>query len=566
MSTAADIWRHHVADKPIILTVDDDTEVLQAIARDVRHGFGEHFRVIRAESGDRALDVLKQLRLANESVALMLVDQRMPGLTGIDLLIQAKRLFPDSKKALLTAYADTDAAITAINEVRLDHYLVKPWDPPEQRLFPMLDDMLDDWMAAHPPEFKGIRVIGHRWSQESHIARDFLARNQVPYKWMDLATDPEATQLLEITGITADNCPVVIFPDGQILEKPTPQQIAEKAGIRGHAEVPLYDLIIIGAGPSGLAAAVYGASEGLSTLIIERDATGGQAGQSTRIENYLGFPSGLSGAELSRRAVTQARRFGAEFLLTHEVVSIENHAGVIGLTLKDGTELRAHSVIISTGVDYRRLQVPGADALTGKGVYYGASVSETSSVRGEDIHIVGAANSAGQAAIHFATVTKSVTMLVRGNTLSAGMSHYLAERIQATPNINIRYHSTVDEVCGSEHLEQVVFRDTDSGERQTEEASALFVFIGAAPRTDWLNGKIARDEKGFILAGPGMLANGGAKGWSLDRDPYLMETSVPGVFAAGDVRLGSGKRVATAVGEGATAVMSVWQYRSSMGL
>ena len=555
-----------MADKPIILTVDDDTEVLQAIARDVRHGFGEHFRVIRAESGDRALDVLKQLRLANESVALMLVDQRMPGLTGIDLLIQAKRLFPDSKKALLTAYADTDAAITAINEVRLDHYLVKPWDPPEQRLFPMLDDMLDDWMAAHPPEFKGIRVIGHRWSQESHIARDFLARNQVPYKWMDLATDPEATQLLEITGITADNCPVVIFPDGQILEKPTPQQIAEKAGIRGHAEVPLYDLIIIGAGPSGLAAAVYGASEGLSTLIIERDATGGQAGQSTRIENYLGFPSGLSGAELSRRAVTQARRFGAEFLLTHEVVSIENHAGVIGLTLKDGTELRAHSVIISTGVDYRRLQVPGADALTGKGVYYGASVSETSSVRGEDIHIVGAANSAGQAAIHFATVTKSVTMLVRGNTLSAGMSHYLAERIQATPNINIRYHSTVDAVCGSEHLEQIVFRDTDSGERQTEEASALFVFIGAAPRTDWLNGKIARDEKGFILAGPGMLANGGAKGWSLDRDPYLMETSVPGVFAAGDVRLGSGKRVATAVGEGATAVMSVWQYRSSMGL
>jgi thioredoxin reductase (NADPH) len=496
----------------------------------------------------------------------MLVDQRMPGLTGIDLLVEARKLFPDAKKALLTAYADTDAAIKAINEVRLDHYLVKPWDPPEQQLFPMLDDMLDDWMADHPPEFRGIRVIGHRWSQESHTARDFLARNQVPYKWMDISSDPEAAQLLEITGITADNCPVVIFPDGQILEKPTPQQMAEKAGIRGQAEVPLYDLIVIGAGPAGLAAAVYGASEGLSTLIIERDATGGQAGQSTRIENYLGFPSGLSGAQLSRRAMTQARRFGAEFLLTHEVVSIENHAGIIGVTLKDGTELRAHSVIISTGVDYRRLEVPGADALTGRGIYYGASISETSSVRGEDIHIIGAANSAGQAAIHFATVAKSVTMLVRGNTLSSGMSHYLAERIQITPNIKIRYHSTVDEVRGSERLEQVILRDTDSGARQAEQASALFVFIGAAPRTDWLDGRVARDEKGFILAGPGIVTKGLTRDWPLDRDPYLMETSVPGVFAAGDVRLGSGKRVATAVGEGATAVMSIWQYRSSMGL
>ncbi|MBA3527301.1 MAG: FAD-dependent oxidoreductase, partial [Sphingomonas sp.] len=461
---------------------------------------------------------------------------------------------------------DTDAAITAINEVRLDHYLVKPWDPPEQRLFPVLDDMLDDWTAAHPPEFKGIRVIGHRWSQESHVARDFLARNQVPYKWMDLASDPEAVELLALTGKVARLCPVLIFPDGQILEQPTTQQIAEKAGIRGHAEVPLYDLIIIGAGPAGLAAAVYGASEGLSTLIIEREATGGQAGQSTRIENYLGFPSGLSGSELSRRAMTQAKRFGAEFLLTHEVVSIENHAGVIGVSLSDGSELRAHSVIIATGVAYRRLEVPGADQLTGRGVYYGAAVSETSSVRGESIFIIGAANSAGQAAIHFATVTQRVTMLVRGSALSASMSHYLAERIRATPNIDIRYHSTVDEVRGSEHLEQVVLRDTESGERRIEPASALFVFIGAAPRTDWLDGRIARDEKGFIRSGPDILVKNGARDWRPDRDPYLMETSIPGVFAAGDVRLGSGKRVATAVGEGATAVMSVWQYRASMGL
>jgi thioredoxin reductase (NADPH) len=555
-----------MADKPIILTVDDDTEVLQAIARDVRHGFGEHFRVIRAESGDRALDVLRQLRLANEAVALMLVDQRMPGLSGLELLVEGSRLYPDAKKALLTAYADTDAAITAINEVRLDYYLVKPWDPPEQRLYPVLDDMLDDWTAAHPPEFKGIRVIGHRWSQASHSAKDFLARNQVPYKWMDLASDPEAVQLLELTGYASSDCPILIFPDGQLLVHPTTQEIAEKAGIRGHAEVPLYDLIIIGAGPAGLAAAVYGASEGLRTLLIEREATGGQAGQSTRIENYLGFPSGLSGAELSRRAVTQARRLGAEFLLTHEVVAIENHAGVIGITLSDGSELRAHSVIISSGVAYRLLQVPGADQLTGRGVYYGAAASETSSVRGENIHIIGAANSAGQAAIHFATVAQRVTMLVRGNTLSSSMSHYLAERILATPNIDIQYHTTVDEVCGSERLEQIVLLDTDSGERRIEDASALFVFIGAAPRTDWLDGRVARDGKGFILTGPDVLTSGSAKDWRAERDPYLLETSIPGVFAAGDVRLGSGKRVATAVGEGATAVMSVWQYRASMGL
>ena len=554
-----------MADKPIILTVDDDREVLQAIARDLRHGFGEHFRVIRAESGDRALEVLRQLKLANESVALMLADQRMPGLTGIEMLVEANRLYPDAKKALLTAYADTDAAIRAINEIRLDYYLVKPWDPPEERLFPVLDELLEDWTAAHPPEFKGIRVVGHRWSQESHVARDFLARNQVPYKWMDLATDPEAAQVLALTGFASRDCPVLIFPDGQVLTSPTIQQIADKAGIHGHTEVPLYDLIIIGAGPAGLAAAVYGASEGLSTLIVEREATGGQAGQSTRIENYLGFPNGLSGADLSRRAMTQARRLGAEFLLTQEVVAIANHAGVIGVSLGDGSELRAHSVIISTGVAYRRLQVPGAEQLTGKGIYYGAAVSETSSVRGEHVHIVGAANSAGQAAIHFATVAERVTMLVRGKTLSASMSHYLAERIQVTPNIDIRYHSAVAEVCGHERLERVVILDTDRGEREVEVASALFVFIGAAPRTDWLDGRVARDEKGFILAGPDVLAKC-AKDWSLDRDPYLMETSIPGVFAAGDVRLGSGKRVATAVGEGATAVMSTWQYRASMGL
>jgi thioredoxin reductase (NADPH) len=555
-----------MASKPIILTVDDDPQVLQAIARDVRHGFGEHFRVIRAESGDRALEVLRRLRLTDEPVALLLVDQRMPGLTGVEFLSAAMQLYPEAKKALLTAYADTEVAITAINEIHLDHYLVKPWDPPEQRLFPVLDDMLDDWTAGHPPAFSGVRVIGHRWSVESHAARDFLARNQVPYRWMDLASDPQATELLGLTGLSSKRCPILIFPDGEVLEQPTTQQIAEKAGIRGHAEVPLYDLIIVGAGPAGLAAAVYGASEGLRTLIVESEATGGQAGQSTRIENYLGFPTGLSGAELSRRATTQARRFGAEFLLTSAVTSIASHAGGIGLTLSDGSEIRGHSIIVATGVAYNRLRAPGVDEMAGRGVYYGAAISETASVRGEDVFIVGAANSAGQAAIHLAGVARRVTMLVRGAGLSSSMSHYLAERVLATSNIDIRYHTTVEAVRGADHLESVVLRDTETGECEEQATTALFVFIGAAPRTGWLDGAVARDERGFILTGPDVLAMGGSRVWREERDPYLLETSIPGVFAAGDVRRGSAKRVATAVGEGATAVLSVWQYRAGMGL
>lgn len=554
--------------KPIILTVDDDQDVLQAIARDLRHGFGEHFRIIRAESGERALDVLRQVKLANDTVALMLVDQRMPGLSGVELLVEARRYFPDAKKALLTAYADTDAAITAINEVRLDHYLVKPWDPPEQRLFPILDDMLDDWLADYQPQFDGIRVIGHRWSPESHAARDFLARNQVPYRWMDLASDPDAQDLLDLAGNGSDavTCPILIFPDGTVLQRPSMQEIAEKVGVRGHAEIPLYDLIIIGAGPAGLAAAVYGASEGLSTILVEREAAGGQAGMSSRIENYLGFPAGLSGSDLSRRAMTQARRFGAEFLLTHEVCALTDHDGVIGVTMSDGTEIRAHSVIIASGVSYRRLSVPGITELTGRGVYYGAATSETSSVRGEDIYIVGGANSAGQAAIHFATVARNVTLLVRGAGLSAGMSHYLTERIEQTPNIHVQANSEVAEVIGDGHLQSIVLKNTANGNLDTVPAAALFVFIGAQPRTDWLDGSVERDEKGFILTGPDVTPTARRKSRRFDRDPYLLETSIPGVFAAGDVRRGSGKRVATAVGEGATAVISVWQYRAKMGL
>lgn len=552
--------------KPIILTVDDDAEVLQAISRDVRREYGEKFRVVRADSGERALDVLEKLKVADDPVALMLVDQRMPGMTGVEMLSEARHLFPESKRTLLTAYADTDAAITAINDVRLDYYLVKPWDPPEERLYPVLDDLLDDWLADYRPAFDGIRVIGQRWSRESHIARDFLARNQVPYRWLDLALDTEALEILTLLKLEPHRCPILLFPDGSVLEKPTPQQIAEKVGLRGHAEVPLYDLVVIGAGPAGLAASVYGASEGLKTVIVEREAAGGQAGMSSRIENYLGFPAGVSGSDLARRAMTQAKRFGTEFLLTHEVRNLSDRHGVIDVTLGDDSHLSAHSVIISTGVAYRRLDLPGVETLTGRGIYYGAAVSEASSITGEEVFIVGGANSAGQAAIFFANVASKITMLIRGGNLSAGMSSYLTERIESTPNIELRFNTEVDEVQGTEKLERLVLKDRVTGEKETVKGTALFVFIGAMPLTDWLDGSVLRDEKGFILTGPEVVKGKTDRPWSLDRDPLLLETNIPGVFAAGDVRHGSAKRVATAVGEGAAAVMSIWQYRTLVGL
>jgi thioredoxin reductase (NADPH) len=552
--------------KPIILTVDDDAEVLQAIARDVRHGYGDRFRVIRAESGPRALDVLRQVKLADDAVALMLVDQRMPELAGVDLLARARPLFPDAKRVLLTAYADTDAAISAINEVQLDYYLVKPWDPPEQRLYPVLDDLLDDWVADYRPTFDGIRVIGHRWSPEAHAARDFLARNQVPFQWLDLASEPRATQLLALVGVGETECPVLLFPDGSMLQHPTTEQIAERMGLRGHAEVPLYDLIIIGGGPAGLAAAVYGASEGLKTVIVEREAAGGQAGMSSRIENYLGFPTGLSGGDLARRAMTQARRFGTEMLLTQEAVGLRDQHGTIGVTLADDSELRGHNVVIASGVSYRRMDAPGVAELAGRGVYYGAGTSEAGAIKGEDIFIIGGANSAGQAAVYFSAFAKSVTMLVRGDGLSDSMSHYLIEQIERTPNIVVQTHTSVAEASGTGHLEALVLRDTTTGECRGVPASAMFVFIGALPRTEWLNGSIARDDRGFVLTGPDLTRDAKAAKWPLERDPFLLETSVPGVFAAGDVRHGSGKRVATAVGEGAMAVMTVWQYRAKNGL
>ncbi len=552
--------------KPIILTVDDDTEVLQAISRDVRQGFGDRFRVIRADSGARALDVIRQVKLAEEAVALMLVDQRMPELTGVDLLAKARPLFPDAKRVLLTAYADTDAAISAINEIQLDYYLVKPWDPPEQRLYPVLDDLLDDWVADHRPAFDGIRVVGHRWSPEAHAVRDFLARNQLPFEWLDLASNPKAEQLLELIGGDETACPALIFSDGSVLEKPTMEEIAERMGLRGRVEVPLYDLIIVGGGPAGLAAAVYGSSEGLRTVIVEREAAGGQAGMSSRIENYLGFPKGLSGGELARRAMTQARRLGTEMLLTQEAVGIKDLHGSVGLTLSDGTQLQAHNVIIATGVSYRRMDAPGVAELSGRGVYHGAGISEAYAVKGEDIFIVGGANSAGQAAVYFSGFARSVTMLVRGDGLSDSMSHYLVEQIERTPNITVQVHTTVAEVIGGDHVEGLVLRDSVTGKCRSVPAGALFVFIGALPRTEWLDGAIARDERGFILTGTDLVADGKPKTWPLERDPFLLETSIPGVFAAGDVRHGSGKRVATAVGEGAMAVMTVWQCREYNGI
>lgn len=552
--------------KPVILTVDDDPEVLHAISQDVRREYGDRFRVVRVDSGDRALDVLRKVKLSNESVALMLVDQRMPGMTGVDFLVEARKIYPVAKGALLTAYADTDAAIKAINDVHLDYYLMKPWDPPEDRLYPVLDDLLDDWHAQHRPAFEGIRIIGHRWSPESHEVRDFLARNQVPHQWLDAIADEHARELLTLAGADAKTLPVVVLEDGSVLVQPATEALAERIGLRGKAEVAFYDVIIVGAGPAGLAAAVYAASEGLKAAVLERYAPGGQAGTSSRIENYLGFPSGVTGGELARRALTQAQRFGAELLLTRSVVGLKVNEGSVGVLLGDGTELGGLSLIVATGVSYRRLDVDGADQLTGRGIYYGAAATEAPSLAGEDVYIVGGANSAGQAAIHFAKFARSVTMLVRGPGLSATMSHYLIERIEKTENINVRVCTRVEQVIGEEHLEALVLSQSDTGEQEQVATSALFVFIGASPHTEWLGDAVLRDAQGFVLTGPDVILEGGKRAWRLDRDPFLLETSVPGVFAAGDVRHGSGKRVSTAVGEGSMAVMSVWQHRAHAGI
>ncbi len=557
--------------KPVILTVDDDPEVLQAVARDLRQQYGDRFRIMRADSGAVAIKAIQKLKLNNEPVALFLVDQRMPQMNGVEFLEQALEIFPNAKRALLTAYADTDAAIRAINSTQIDYYLLKPWDPPEERLYPVLNDLLDDWFASFRPAFEGIRVIGNRWSPQSHDVKDFLARNQIPYQWLDIELSEEAQKLATFANCDRLSLPLVLFSNGDSLVQPSIAQVAEKIGLRTQADKPFYDLIIVGGGPAGLAAAVYGASEGLHTVMIEREAPGGQAGTSSRIENYLGFPSGLSGGDLARRAVAQARRFGVEILSPQEVTGMRVEDPYRFITLSDGSEISCHALILALGVSWRRLDVPGLDRLTGAGVYYGAAQTEALTCQGEDVFIVGGANSAGQAAMYFSKYARQVTMLVRGESLTKSMSQYLIEQIAETPNIAVQPHSSVVEAKGETSLEAIVIENAITGEIETVAATSLFIFIGAVPRTEWLDGAVERDERGFVITGPDLKSGARRteahrpKGWRLDRDPYLLETNIPGVFAVGDVRHGSVKRVASGVGEGSICVQFVHQYLANVG-
>ncbi len=555
MSLHGDLVRN-----PVIMAVDDDLGVLHAVERDLSSHYSGRFRILAAGSGKGALQALRELKVRGDPVALLLVDQRMPGMTGVEFVGLALELYPEVKRVLLTAYADTDAAIHAINEVRIDYYLLKPWDPPEERLYPVLDDLLDDWLAAFRPPFEGVRVVGHRWSAASHQLKDFLGRNQVPYQWLDVEVSDEARAVTQAAGRGA-GLPLVVLPGGGVMKAPSIAEVAARIGMSEKAELPYYDLVVVGAGPAGLAAAVYGASEGLHTLLVEAEAPGGQAGMSSRIENYLGFPSGLSGGDLARRGLTQARRLGAEILTPQQVTALRVEDGYKILTLASGDEVNARALLLSTGVSYRRLDAPGVEQCTGAGIYYGAALSEAASVAGEDIHIVGGANSAGQAAVFFSAHARTVTILVRGDSLEDAMSQYLVERIHATANIKVAVRSEVAGVGGTDRLQSITIRDIKTGEEQTVPATAMFVFIGATPHTSWLDGMVARDEHGFLLTGPD-LAGHDLTGWPIDRRPHLLEASVPGVFAAGDVRHGSIKRVASAVGEGSVAVMFIHRYLS----
>ncbi|MDX2153079.1 MAG: FAD-dependent oxidoreductase [Bryobacteraceae bacterium] len=551
--------------KPVLLTVDDDAAVLRAVERDLRKQYGANYRVMRADSGAAALDTLRQLQLRNQPVALLLADHRMPEMNGVEFLAQGQKLYPDARRVLLTAYADTDAAIRAINEVRLHHYLLKPWDPPEERLFPVLDDLLDDWSREYRAPFEGLRVLGTRWARPCYDLRDFLSRNQVPFRWMDLdRRDPETVQLLEALGGRDLQLPAVVLPDGQLIEAPTTALLAERIGLHRTPGRQFYDLAIVGGGPGGLAAAVYAASEGLKTLMIEREAPGGQAGLSSRIENYLGFPAGVSGAKLTRDAVVQAKKFGVEILAPQDAACLRAEGPYRIVGLREGGEVSCHGVVLATGVQWRRLDVPGMDRLVGAGVYYGAGTTEAVSCANEDVFIVGGANSAGQAAMHFSQYARQVTMLVRGDSLAATMSDYLIQQIESTPNIAVWTRTQVAEVHGEARLEAITIA-TKEGESRRVDASALFIFIGAEPRTDWLDGVVERDAKGFILTGQDLLRTGKRpRGWNLDRDPWLLETSLPGVFAVGDVRHGSVKRVASSVGEGSVAIQFVHQYLATL--
>jgi thioredoxin reductase (NADPH) len=542
--------------RPVILAVDDEPAVLAAVARDLRRGFGERYRIMRTSSGAEALDVLGQVRARGDQVALLVADQRMPGMEGTEYLTKARELVPDAKRVLLTAYADTDAAIAAINEVALDYYLMKPWDPPEEQFFPVLEDLLTTWESGAALEAGGVRVIGHRFSKESHELRDFLARNRVPATWLDVERDREARELLTIADVAPDRLPVVLLEDGAVIERPSVLELAERLGVVGVPASDHYDLVIVGGGPAGLAAAVYGASEGLRTAMVEREAPGGQAGMSSRIENYLGFPAGLSGSDLARRAADQARRLGAELLTMQDATRLRIEGSGRFVELTGGGELSATSVLIASGVSYRQLDAPGFTELTGAGIYYGAALTEARSCRDQHVVVIGGANSAGQAAVHFSQYAQRVTMLVRGQSLTSSMSHYLIEQLAALGNVEVRTGTQAIAAEGEDgHLARLTLRTADGAET-SEAVDACFVFIGAAPRTGWLDGVVARDERGFVLAG----LDARDHGWPLARDPFLLETSVPGVFVAGDVRSRSIKRVASAVGEGSMSVSLVHEY------
>jgi thioredoxin reductase (NADPH) len=554
--------------KPVLLTVDDDWEVLRAIERDLRRKYASDYRVLRAESGEAAMEIVRDLKVRDNAIALFLIDQRMPGLSGVEFLQQAISLYPDAKRVLLTAYADTDAAIAAINEAGINYYLLKPWDPPEENLYPVLDELLEDWQAAVPPQFEGIRVLGNRWSPVSHNIKDFLARNHVPYKWLDIETaaaDSEVRGLVELLEKEeTESLPLVILANGLRLRQPTLAQLAEQVGLKTRAAEAFYDLAIVGGGPAGLAAAVYGASEGLRTVMIEREAPGGQAGMSSRIENYLGFPSGLSGGDLARRAVVQARRFGVE-ILSAEATAVRLDGPYRFLTLADGAELSCHALLVATGVQWRKLEAPGVERLTGAGIYYGAAMTEAISTRDEVVFVVGGANSAGQAAMYFSKYARRVVVLVRGSSLAASMSQYLINQLKETTNVQIEFNSSVVEAHGEDHLEAISVHCTASNEVNKVPANSLFIMIGAAPNTKWLADIVDRDERGFILSGPDLMRDGKRpKGWQLDRDPGLLETNVPGIFVVGDVRHGSVKRVASGVGEGSVAISFVHQYLSKV--
>ncbi|MFY1670524.1 FAD-dependent oxidoreductase [Plantactinospora sp. WMMB334] len=545
---------------PVILTVDDDPAVSRAVARDVRRRYGDRYRVVRATSGAEALDALREIKLRGDRVAVLLADYRMPQMNGIEFLEAAMDIFPTARRVLLTAYADTNAAIDAINVVDLDHYLLKPWHPPEEKLYPVLDTLLEAWTATPETPENEVRVVGHRWSAPSFACRDFLARNLVPYRWL-LADEPEGKRLLAAAGADPADVPVVITPDGTALVRPSEAELATRVGLATMPAADFYDLVVVGAGPAGLGAAVYGASEGLRTVLVERQATGGQAGQSSRIENYLGFPDGVSGAQLADRARRQALKFGAELLTARDVVGLEAAGATRLLRFSDGTSIAAHTVVLATGVSYRQLGAPGLAELAGRGVFYGSAATEAPNCAGQDVYIVGGANSAGQAAVYFARHARRVHLLVRGADLRQSMSQYLIEQIERIDTIEVHPHSEVVGGEGTDHLEQLTICDNRAGQRRTVKASWLFVFIGAEPRTDWLGGVVARDARGYVLTGLDLASDGRRPaGWSLPRDPYPLESSLPGVFAAGDVRADSIKRVASAVGEGAMVVSLAHQY------